>query len=108
MNIGLMLVAAVALGALVFFTRLAFVQTRMVGKTFLRGFAPMFSIAVFAVLMYVVDKKSPIPRLDNVMFALLMALTIYAILRLIFRYSARIRNLLKKSFPNIGRLYGKV
>lgn len=108
MNIGLMLVVAFALCALVFFTHLTFVQTRMVGKTITRGFIPMFSVSVFAILLYEVDKKSPISHVDNVMFALLVAFMIFATLRLLFRYAPRIRNVLKKKFPNIGRLYSKV
>ncbi|MFZ2303807.1 MAG: hypothetical protein WAV98_03415 [Minisyncoccia bacterium] len=68
----------------------------------------MFSVAVFSVILYEVDKKSPIPHMDDVMFALLIALTTYATLRVIFRYVARIRNMLKKKFPNIGRFYSKV
>ena len=109
MDIGLILIVVVALCALVFFTGLVFVQTRMVGKAILRGFIPMFSVAMFAILMYVVDKKSPMPRLDNVLFALFVALTLLASLRILFRYSTRIRNMLKKKFPNIniGRLYSK-
>lgn len=108
MDIGRVLIITTALCILVFVTRWAFIQTRIIGKTFLRGFAPVFSIALFAVLLYEVDIKSPIPYVDDVMFSALVALTSFALLRVIFRYVARARNILKKKFPNIGRLYSKV
>ena len=105
MNIGLFLVVAVALCALVVVTRWAFKQTKNVGTTFLRGFAPMFSIALFAILLYEVDKKPPIPHVDDVMFSLLIALTVYAILRQLFRKFWKYKNALKKKFQNTLRAY---